>query len=135
MFFSKIFIVLLFYILIYDLFWVNFYIKCEVYVRYMFLKAILNCRGFPGGKEPACECRRCKRCGFYPWVRKIPWRRKWQPTPVFLPGASHGQRRLVGYSPWGLKELDMTKNVHMYICGILVFSLLVTWKWHVFPFI
>ena len=39
--------------------------------------------------------------GFYPWVGKIPWRRKWQPTPVFLPGKSHGQRRLEGYSPWG----------------------------------
>ena len=40
---------------------------------------------------------------------KIPWRRKWQPTPVFLPGESHGQRNLVGYSPWGQKELVMTK--------------------------
>ena len=38
---------------------------------------------------------------FDPWVGKIPWRRKWQPTPVFLPGKSHGQRGLVGYSPWG----------------------------------
>ena len=39
------------------------------------------------------------RCGFHPWVKEIPWRRKWQPTPVFLPGESHGQRRLTGYSP------------------------------------
>ena len=46
----------------------------------------------------ACHCRRHR---FDPWVRKIPWRRKWQPTPVFLPGKSHGQRSLVGYSPWG----------------------------------
>ena len=44
---------------------------------------------------------KCRRHGFYPWVRKMPWRRKWQPTSVFLPGKSHGQRRLVGYSPWG----------------------------------
>ena len=86
------------------------------------------------GKEPACQCRRCKRHGFSPWVRKIPWRRngyplqwasqvalvvknlsanagdvrdmgslpgsgRWQPTPVFLPGESHGQRSLAGYSP------------------------------------
>jgi len=43
------------------------------------------------------------------WVGKIPWRRKWQPTPGFLPGESHGQRGLVGYSPWGRKELDMTE--------------------------
>ena len=60
--------------------------------------------GFPGGassKEPACPCRRHKRRGFDPWVRKIPWRRAWQPTPVFLPGESHGQRSLAGYSPWG----------------------------------
>ena len=58
--------------------------------------------GFPGGtsgKESACQCRRCKRRGFDPWVGKIPWRRAWQPTPVFLPGKSHGQRSLVGYSP------------------------------------
>ena len=47
------------------------------------------------GKESACQCRRCKRCRFEPWVRKIPWRRKWQPAPVFLPGESHGQRSLV----------------------------------------
>ena len=48
---------------------------------------------------------KCKRVGFDPWVRKIPWRRKWQPTPVFLPGKSHGQRSLVGYSPWGHKRV------------------------------
>ena len=49
---------------------------------------------------------------FDPWVRKIPWRRKWQPTP-FLPGKSHGQRSLAGYSPWGLKRIRhdlMTKH-------------------------
>jgi len=55
--------------------------------------------GGAGGKESACQCRRCKKCGFDPWVGKIPWRRKWQPTPVFLPVKSHGQRRLAGYSP------------------------------------
>ena len=65
--------------------------------------------GFPGGancKAPACQCRRCKRCHVcrrckrchvHPWVGKIPWRRAWQSTPVFLPGVSHGQRSLVGY--------------------------------------
>ena len=50
------------------------------------------------GKESTCQCRRCK---FNPWVRKIPWRRKWQPTPVFVPGKSHRQKILAGYSPWG----------------------------------
>ena len=65
--------------------------------------------GFPGsssGKEPACQCRRHKRHGFNPWVRKVPWNRAWHPTPVFLPGESHGQRSLAGYSPWGGKESD-----------------------------
>ena len=47
--------------------------------------------------------------GFDLWVGKIPWRRKWQPIPVFLPGKSHGQRRLVGYRPWGHKESDVTE--------------------------
>ena len=53
--------------------------------------------------------QRHRRCRFNSWVRNILWRRKWQPTPVFLPGESHGQRSLVGYSPWGHKESDMTK--------------------------
>ena len=52
-------------------------------------------------KEPACQCRRQKRHKFSPWFRKIPWRRTWRPTPEFLPGESHGQRSLEGYSPWG----------------------------------
>ena len=53
-------------------------------------------------------CLLCGRPGFDPWVEKIPWRRKWQPTSVFMPGKSHGQRSLAGYSPWGHKELDRT---------------------------
>ena len=57
------------------------------------------------GKEPTCQCRRHWRPWLDPWVRKILWRRKWQPTPVFLPGKSHGQRSLVGYSPWGCKRV------------------------------
>ena len=67
--------------------------------------------GFPGvavSKELACQC---KRCGFNPWVGKIPWNRKWQPTPVFLSGKSHGQRRLPGDCPCCHKELDMTKPI------------------------
>ena len=58
------------------------------------------------GKEPACQCRRLK---FDPQFGKIPWRRGWQPTPVFLPGKPHGQRSLAGYSSWGRKELDITE--------------------------
>ena len=53
----------------------------------------------------------CRKPGFDPWVGKIPWRRKWQPTPVFLPGELHGQKSLAGYSPWGRKELDTTEQL------------------------
>ena len=60
------------------------------------------------GRESTCQCG---RHGFSPWVRKIPWRRRWPPTPVFLPGKSHGQRILEGYSPWGCKESDTTRHL------------------------
>ena len=73
--------------------------------------------GFPGGtngKEPACQHRRHKSCKFDPWVRKIPRRRAWQHTPVFLPEESHGQRSLAGYNPQGCKELDMIKLLSMH---------------------
>ena len=68
--------------------------------------------GFPGGtsgKEPICQYRTQKRRGFDPWVRKIPWRRAQQPTPVFLPRAFHELGSLAGYSPWGGKESDTTE--------------------------
>ena len=63
------------------------------------------------GKESACPCRRYKRLKLDTWDRRIPWRRKWQSTLAFLPGELHGQRSLVGYSPWGLRQLDMTEHV------------------------
>ena len=56
------------------------------------------------GKESTCQYRRHKRHGFNPCVGKIPWRRAWQPTQVFLPAKSQGQRSLLGYSPWGHKK-------------------------------
>ena len=62
--------------------------------------------GFPGGVSASA---RDKRCGLHPWVGKIPWRRAWQPTPVFLPGKSHGQRSPAGYSPWGCENSDTTE--------------------------
>ena len=71
-------------------------------------KYFANILGLPWrlrGKESACQCRRRT---FESWVRKIPCRWKWQPTPVFWPGKSQGQRRLVGYCPRGQKESDMT---------------------------
>ena len=58
-----------------------------------------NHKGGASGKEFSYQCRRHKRRGFDPWVGKIPWSRKWQPTPVLLPGKFHGQRNLKAYSP------------------------------------
>ena len=55
-------------------------------------------------------CLQCRRPEFSPWVGKISWRKKWQPTPVFLPGESHGQRNLLGYSPWGRKSWTRLSN-------------------------
>ena len=62
------------------------------------------------GKESACHRRRHGRHSFDHWVGKIPWRRKWQPTPVFSPGNSYGQRSLAGYSPWANKESGTTEH-------------------------
>ena len=64
-------------------------------------KKVIGLSWWFSGKESACQCR---RCGFDLWVGKIPWRRKQQPTPVFLPGEFHGQRSLVGYSSWSHKS-------------------------------
>ena len=69
--------------------------------------------GFPGGasgKELACQCKRCKRHGFDPWVGKISWRRAWQPTPIFLLREFRGQKSLVGSESKGCKELDTTET-------------------------
>ena len=66
--------------------------------------------GFPGGasgKESTCQCNRCKRLGIDPWIGKIPWSRKWQPTPIFLSGWVEEPG---GCSPWDCKESDMTDD-------------------------
>ena len=81
----------------------NFIMKIKVMVVVIIIIIILikYLGGLPwwlSGRESTCQCR---RHGFNPWVRKIPWRRKWQSTPVFLTGKSHGQRNLVSYSPSG----------------------------------
>ena len=72
------------------------------------------------GKEPSCQYRRLKRCEFNPWVGKIPWSRKRQPTPVFMPGKVHGQRSLVDYSPWDRRKSDMTEHACMYMYSIML---------------
>ena len=64
------------------------------------------------GKEATCRCRSAGEHRFDPWVGKIPWRRKWQPTPVFLPGESHGQK---SYSLWSRKESEMTERLVMHV--------------------
>ena len=82
-------------------------------------------QGLPWWLRGYSVCPHCGRPGFDPWVGNIPWRRKWQPTPILLPGKSHGWRSLVGYSPRGhkeekarglrpcsLKEWDTTERLH-----------------------
>ena len=66
-------------------------------------------------KEFSCQWRRNARHKFDPYARKIPWRRKWQPTPVLLPGNAHGERSLLGYSPGHHKESDITEHTHTHM--------------------
>ena len=77
--------------------------------RLWVLEAPMELRGLPrwcAGKESACQCRRHKRHEFDTWIGKVPWSRKWQPTPLFLPGKFHGQKSLAGYRPQDHKESD-----------------------------
>ena len=76
--------------------------------------SLKEARGYPGGasgKEPAHQCRRSKRPRYYSWVGKIPWRRKWRPPAVFLPGESHGQRGLAAIV-YGVAESDTNEHTH-----------------------
>ena len=85
-----------------------------------FLTSAMSAFRFPrwlSGKESICQCRRCRRHEFNSWVGKILWRRKCQPTPVFLPGKSHGEKSLVSYSPWSHKESDTAKYAHGSVPG------------------
>ena len=68
-----------------------------------------------------------RRCRFHPWIKKIPWSRKWQPTPVFLSGKFHIQRSLVGYSPCGHKESDMTEQLRSSMSKIIQYVTLGGW--------
>ena len=89
---------------------------CNIYfgfwLAYVYLSQRLNELGFSGGangKNLPANAGDIKWCGFDPWVGKIPWRKAWQPAPVFLPRESLGQRSPAGHSPWGCKGLDVTK--------------------------
>ena len=98
-----------------------YYIACYPQWHFLFFfrlmwkkkkkKTLTAILGFPGGsdsKESTCDVG---HPGSIPGSGRFPWRRAWLPTPVFLPGESHGQRSLAGYSPWGHKELDMTERL------------------------
>ena len=91
------------------------------------LSILWHCLDFPGGSDGKASCLQCGRPGFSPWVGKILWRRKWQPTLVLFPGKSHGQRSVVGYSPWGRKESDTTERLHFH------FTIARTWKQPICP--
>ena len=92
---------------------IRLYLRTLISISYLlkykfFLMSFNYVYSISGGK-PACQCRRHKRHWFNLWVGKIPWRRAWQPTLVFLPGESHGQKSLVGFSLCGCKESDMAE--------------------------
>ena len=88
---------------------------------WIILSVITDQMGLPwwlSGKEPAFQCR---RCGFHPWVGEIPWRRKRQPIPIFLPGKSHGQRSLASYSPCGYSLATKQQQLIRWVFGISSF--------------
>ena len=89
--------------------WSSYQYPCHPLPLSVFTTA--NSPGGASGKEPTCQRQRQKRHGLEPWVKKIPWRRLGQLTAVFLPGESHRQRSLAGYSPWGRKESDTTERL------------------------
>ena len=84
--------------------------EADLRIQLSFVNA--DIKDFPGGSDGKSICLHRGRPRFDPWVGKIPWRRNWQPTRVLLPGKSHGWRNLVGYNPWGHKELDTTEQLH-----------------------
>ena len=86
----------------------------------------LDSLGLPGGSDGKVFVQ-FRRSRFNPWVGKISWRRKWQPTPVFFPGKSHAGRNLVGYSPWGRKESDTTERLHFHLDSWAILPLLNNW--------
>ena len=97
------------------------YISISISVS-IFVYIYIGLPKWHSGKESTCQFRRCKRHDFEPWVRKIPWSQKWQPTPVSLPGKSHGQRSLAGYSPWDCRvrhnwaQTCVYTHTHTHVC-------------------
>jgi len=92
----------------------QYYISFLLYnkVKQLYIYMDLGLPQWLSGFRICLQCRRHRRLRFDTWVGKIPYRRKWQSTPVLLPGKFHRQRNLAGYSPMGKKELDATKHLH-----------------------
>ena len=84
-------------------------VNSDISYKMQFLYRNIQCHGLPRWCQWLRTRLPVQRCGFDSWVGQIPWKRAWQPTPVFLPGESRGQRSLVGYSPWSHKELGTTE--------------------------
>ena len=82
------------------------------------MTSVMSSPGGLDGKEAACNAA---HPGSIPWLRKIPWRRAWLSSPVFLPEESHGQRSQVGYGPWGYKESDMTEQLTL--ASVIIFKI------------
>ena len=103
------------YVLLYIHFYTSGHLnKCQFFIilsstAIIYTKLCLHLSGTSLVAQTVSICLQCGRPRFNPWVRKTSWRRKWQPTPVLLPGKFHGWRSLVGYSPWGRKESDTTE--------------------------
>ena len=76
------------------------------------------------GKKSACQCR----CGFHPWVGKIPWRREWQPTPILLPEKSHGQKSLESCSPWFTKSWTQLGDYYFHWHNTRIFTCIISFK-------
>ena len=106
-----------------------FGLKVETNYHQIFVLSLYSHHGFPGGshsKESTCN----SGDQINPWVRKIPWRREWQPTPVFFPRKSHGQRSLAGYSPWGYKNVNTTEQLTLLLwaTNTFIFPISSNWK-------
>ena len=94
-----------------------FFVDGRSWIPFLYRWLIRRWLGSACGEEPTRQCRRHKRCRFNRWVGMIPWRRAWQPIPMFLPEGSHGQRILVGYSPSGHKGSVITKATEPWAYG------------------
>ena len=105
--------------------------NCDMHLDFKkWLQVFLLFGDFPGGSDSKSVCLQCRRPRYDPCVRKIPWRRKWQPTPVLLPGKSHRQRSLVGYSSWGRKESDRTEWLRFHFGDIEFYYFSVDQSWY-----